>query len=530
MDEGKLYLFWIYNKDFSPYSKGTPNLHTLYWRMLFSEENLRDVVYKLNGQAEVFYRRSSIPQEDIIRHPANEPIKNKDVHTEKKTSLFSYDLIKDRRYTIDKIQFHVPITMNYKARGENYLNRKVLQKLRETDEYCVIGIDRGERNLLYLSVINQNGEIVKQMSLNEIITYDKENHMHTKDYHELLDQREKENKAARQNWKTISTIKELKEGYLSQVIHVITELMIEYNAVVVLEDLNFGFMRSRQKFEKQVYQKFEKMLIDKLNYLADKKLSPESAGGLLRAYQLTNQFESFQKLGKQSGFLFYVQAWNTSRIDPTTGFVNLFYTKYRSVEETRNFIKGFVRISFNAAEGYFEFAFDYSNFTYKAEGSRTKWVVCSQGNRIERFRNAEKNNEWDARTINLTEQWKELFTKHGIQYEPNDFRASILEVDTKAFYESFMRLFALTVQMRNSDQKQDLIISPVKNSRGEFFTTSEKDEKKPIDADANGAYNIAKKGLWIIEQVKASSAEEVDKVKISISNKDWLQYAQSHTI
>lgn len=39
VDSGKLYLFQIYNKDFSPYSKGTPNLHTLYWKMLFAPEN-----------------------------------------------------------------------------------------------------------------------------------------------------------------------------------------------------------------------------------------------------------------------------------------------------------------------------------------------------------------------------------------------------------------------------------------------------------------------------------------------------------
>ena len=35
IDEGKLYLFQIYNKDFSPYSKGNLNLHTIYLQMLF---------------------------------------------------------------------------------------------------------------------------------------------------------------------------------------------------------------------------------------------------------------------------------------------------------------------------------------------------------------------------------------------------------------------------------------------------------------------------------------------------------------
>ena len=50
---------------------------------------------------------------------------------------------------------------------------------------------------------------------------------------------------ARQSWQTIETIKELKEGYLSQVIHKITQLMVKYHAIVVLEDLNMGFMRGR---------------------------------------------------------------------------------------------------------------------------------------------------------------------------------------------------------------------------------------------------------------------------------------------
>ena len=46
VDEGKLFLFQIYNKDFSKFSHGTPNLHTLYWKSVFDEKNLADVIYK----------------------------------------------------------------------------------------------------------------------------------------------------------------------------------------------------------------------------------------------------------------------------------------------------------------------------------------------------------------------------------------------------------------------------------------------------------------------------------------------------
>lgn len=48
-------------------------MHTLYWKALFDERNLADVVYKLNGQAEMFYRKKSINNTHPT-HPANHPI------------------------------------------------------------------------------------------------------------------------------------------------------------------------------------------------------------------------------------------------------------------------------------------------------------------------------------------------------------------------------------------------------------------------------------------------------------------------
>lgn len=63
VENNQMYLFQIYNKDFAKESKGTDNLHTMYLKNLFSEENLRNIVLKLNGEAELFYRKSS------IKHP-----------------------------------------------------------------------------------------------------------------------------------------------------------------------------------------------------------------------------------------------------------------------------------------------------------------------------------------------------------------------------------------------------------------------------------------------------------------------------
>ena len=266
VNEGKLYLFQIYNKDFSTkrdlskHKEGTPNMHTLYWQMLFDERNLKYVIYKLNGQAEVFFRKKSLNYTKPT-HPANQPIAKKNPHSKNETSQFTYDLIKDKRFTMDKFLFHVPITLNFKSGETDNIDAKVRQWLQKADDVHIIGIDRGERHLLYLTVIDCKGNIKEQMSLNTIENeYNGNNYAF--DYHKRLDEKEKERDKAKKSWKTVENIKELKEGYLSQAIHKITQLMLKYNAIIVLEDLNMGFMRGRQKVEKQVYQKFEKMLID----------------------------------------------------------------------------------------------------------------------------------------------------------------------------------------------------------------------------------------------------------------------------
>lgn len=59
VENGQLYLFKIYNKDFAPGRTGRKNLHTLYLESIFDENNLKDVVVKLNGGAELFFRRKT---------------------------------------------------------------------------------------------------------------------------------------------------------------------------------------------------------------------------------------------------------------------------------------------------------------------------------------------------------------------------------------------------------------------------------------------------------------------------------------
>ncbi|MFA6679734.1 MAG: type V CRISPR-associated protein Cas12a/Cpf1 [Candidatus Methanomethylophilaceae archaeon] len=547
VDEGRMFLFQLYTKDFSDKSKGTKNMHTLYWNEAFSDENLKDVVIKINGDAELFYRKKS--NIDVLPHKAGDvlvdrkdsdgnPIPEK-VYYELfryKTGRISelsieakpyadrirckeahYDIIKDRRYTEDHMFFHVPLTLNFKVDRNININKMVIDHILPYKDLRIIGIDRGERNLIYVSVIDRQGNIIDQKSFNIIDNFD---------YHIKLDQREKERADSRKSWNSIEKIKDLKEGYLSKVIHEISKMVIENNAIVILEDLNFGFKRGRFKVEKQVYQKFESTLINKLNYLVFKDIDSGMSGGVLKAYQLTDEFDSFTKLGKQTGVLFYVPASYTSKIDPTTGFVNIFNTtKVTNTNARKEFLQKFESIYFDAAENAFAFRFDYRDFDVSQTDFKNIWTVYTKGTRI-KYIPKERNNH----IIDPTQEIRESLLKYEIKYsDQEELLGKILSSESRSdLINTVYYAFQDTLQMRNSDQNEDLIKSPVRNGDGTFFCTNPENRKLPVNADANGAYHIALKGELMLRMLEKEYKPDSKMVKIPIiDTASWLRFVQT---
>ncbi len=570
IDDEKIYLFQIYNKDFSPHSKGRKNLHTLYWKSLFDENNLKDVVSKLNGEAEIFYRKTSIKYSQSKREKGHHSDIIKGEIKQRIEKGERNPILKDKRYSEDKLLFHCPITLNFKAIGTDYINKEINQHIKDNlEKVNIIGIDRGERNLLYYTVIDQQGDILgqgsEQGSFNEIDNDFKpkgESKTRKINYWDKLNDKEKERAGARENWETIENIKELKEGYLSQVVHQLSKLIIKHNAIVVLEDLNFGFKRGRFKVEKQVYQKFEKALIDKLNYSVFKDNNEfGKAGHHLRAYQLTNKFDSFQKLGKQSGILFYTTAGYTSKTDPVTGYMRSLYHKYKDAKNSQGFFGKFDSIIYNGE--HFEFTYELKNLkgmtgSYEDKNendetklTRTKWTIHSHIDRSEfkerkltadkkdlpEYESA-KNGKWKSHeVISVNQKLKDLFEKEGLVLEAEkDYKEGICDSDnTEKFHKSkflakltahFNRLLDMRVTDSSKmnegvhNHKSDFILSPVEP----FYDSRncEDDSKLPQDSDANGAYNVARKGVIILNRIDSNPE---DKIK-GISKTDWQNYAQ----
>ncbi|MDD7403447.1 MAG: type V CRISPR-associated protein Cas12a/Cpf1 [Butyribacter sp.] len=567
--EGRIFLFQIYNKDFSEYRRpeSKKNLHTLYWEALFSEENQKANVIKLNGGAELFKRKASIKNKVI--HKAGEVLVNKrtidgepipdDIYmdlcayyngkekvssdsddTYKQyidkvyTSTKKYDIVKDKRFMKDQYEFHVPITINYQADGVKYFNQKVLEVLRKNPDVNIIGLDRGERNLISYVVLNQKGEIVnhQQGSFNVI---------QKMDYQKKLQQKEQNRDKERKTWKNIETIKELKEGYISQVVHELADMAIKNNAIIVMEDLNFGFKRGRTKVERQVYQKFEMALINKLQYLVMDKTEGEAMlnpGGVLQGYQLAVQPKSLKDVGKQCGFVFYVPPGYTSKIDPTTGFADVFNMSNITNRSSRKaFFEKFDNIFYDKSRNMFGFSFNYENFITYQTFYKKDWTVYSNGSRYMWNRNTKTES-----CVDVTEKLKALFSENQINYEQDNLYQQIMDVECDVkhaeFWSELFWYFRVMLRLRNSSNEHEIdqIISPVLNKLGEFFQTPEEVTEDscmsdlPMDADTNGAYHIALKGLLLLQERFNDDTVDLEKSLpkdfYKITNAQWFEYMQ----
>lgn len=499
-----LYLFKITNKDLSNLEKpGKMNIHTLYWLELFSEENLKKPQIALNGGGEVFFRKGQ--REKLLTKIVN-----------------GKEVLDAKRYADDKVFLHTPITINYgkpkNIKFKKLLNEKIAVR---PQDITVLGIDRGEKNLLYYSLINHRGEIIKQGSLNKICCGDR-----LVDYNALLSQRAEEMKSARQSWEAIGKIKDLKEGYLSQVVHEIYKIVIEHNAIIVLEDLNTEFKAKRTaKVEKSVYKKFELALAKKLNHLILKDKEPGEQGGVLNAYQLTPAIEAgkvsqFEK-SKQWGIMLYVRPDYTSTTDPLTGWRKELYlpnslTDAKAKEEWK---KNRIKILFDPDKNCFKFCYD-------------KWELCAYDG-LDRF-------YWKRNEKNASGGMGAM-KKYDLHGEFEKFFADIdrktdidgqLDKKKNFKWSSLIFYWNLLNQIRNSDKSKedngsDFIQSPVWSDKIKGFydsrRTKEYDISLPDNGDANGAYNIARKGIMLLDRIK----ENPEKPDLYIKNSDWDTESQN---
>lgn len=496
VENGEIYLFEIKNKDNNlkdgNIKSSAKNLHSIYWDAVFDMAINRP---KLNGGAEIFYRP-----------PVRELGKKKD----KKGK----DVIDHKRFSEEKFMLHCPITLNFGSKASKLNDEINTLAVLNKNDICFIGIDRGEKHLAYYSIINQEGTILDQGSLNEINGVNYANKLE-----EIAHNRDE----ARKNWKTIGTIKELKEGYISQIVRKIVDLAIKHNAFIILEDLNIGFKRGRQKIEKSVYQKLELAIAKKLNFVVDKKVADGMPGSVQNALQLTPSVSNFQDIGKQCGIMLYVRANYTSQTDPVTGWRKTIYFRSTKENDLANEIKKtFSEIGYDGKDFYFKYKTKYGKVNGK------EWILWSgkDGIGLDRYRNTRgegDKNIWVPKKQDIPEI---LFGVFGSDIVPTK---ELLDKITPKNAKVVKNALDLIQQIRNSGIDpidNDFIQSPVRSNNGNHFDSREPNAIVP-NGDANGAYNIARKGLLAFEKIE-KSIKSANGGKINydlyIDDKQWDEF------
>ena len=130
-----------------------------------------------------------------------------------------------------------------------------------------------------------------------------------------------------------------------------------------------------------------------------------------------------------------------------------------------------------------------------------------------------------------TQQIIQIFENKGITIkEGTDIKALLTKIEANAanasLYSTLFYAFQKTLQMRNSNAatEEDYILSPVAFDGKHFNSMYEANKgrdangewisKLPVDADANGAYHIALKGLYLLMNPQTKRIE----------NDKWLQF------
>lgn len=578
-----VYIFKLYNKDFSKDSSGHKNLFTLYWEDPFTGNSL----HRIAAYAKLFVRNAAGKEQDTIIHKVGSFLINKrdkkgnviprkiytelynnknygyELKSQQAMNLLKNDLvvfkkvkegheiIKDKRfYSGRKYTFHCPIKFNEGAedfpRYPETVYGRYDQLINSTIENpTFLGIDRGEKHLVYWCLLNSDG------SINDCGNFDTINGTN---YVQLLEERSAKRKSEQKERKQRSDIKNLKKSYINLITSEVSKMSIlptvlKKNApmYIILEKLNKEMKGKRAHIEKQTYQAFELGLANKLSLFVEKNLS-DGPGSIKQPLQLVPPFKTFDDIdGKDSfGIMQYTRANYTSVTDPLTGWRQTIYIQGgKSNEILQRIIAEFDDIRFDGKD----YAFDYTD-----KNTGKKWTLYSgcNGKPLDRFYGYVKEAEEHYTRINVVETLDTLFKNYDKEHSLRSQLIAGVELikkssSTRTAADELRFTIKIIQQIRNTGndiEDDNFLQSPVRDSDGRHFDTREAKKfeglERIIDGDANGAYNIARKGYIMYKHRecwknsgsptyipdKKKKKKEVPALNLFVSDREWDLWLQ----
>ncbi len=513
---GNLYLFKICNKDLCGKGHGKRNVHTIIWQTLFSDENIKQTPqpYMLLADGKIFFR-------DISCENQKRKMLSNGAQEVSRDNAPVYDA---HRYTQRKLIFHIPVQINaHKGATDDktfttHVNEALLQ-----EPCAILGIDRGEKHLLYWSLIDKDGNHIDSGSLNTI---------HGTDYHALLEKRERERLEARKTWRSVGNITKLKEGYLSHVIHFIVSKALEYDAIIVLENLAFRFIQKRGgQFEKSVYQQFQKALLQKLELIIDKDQQYAFDAAQLVCTKEKRGTLSLKDLQGQHGITFFLDPAYTSQTCPTCGWRKDVYIKYKNIDQVISDLnKHFKSIVYDTNRNAFVLTytreFDGSEVTITSRVDRLVWDSVKRSTlslTADDFAKAFEAIFGNGATESQLIGFSSAFEGFELEFSSGDnLLPELLKKDERTYataWKAFVYFLNRVLQIRNhyragEEQEADFVQCPLCG-----FDTR-KEDAFIKNGDDLGAYNIARKGYIALQEVRTSS----EKPDLKIDKHRWDEY------
>lgn len=513
VERGDLYLFKLDCMDMSENHYGTDSIPKSILDEAFSVRNAADTAIRISGGAAIYYRKASLPA--YVTHPKNVPIQNKNPRSKNRTRTLAYNLIKDRRFTEDQFNLHIPFLLGpgNDKNGEYNVNSRVREIIKGNPGMYVVGINRGERNLISIAVTAPDGRIVEQRHLNVFDNFD---------YREKLASVEAERQEARRDWNAITGIKNLKAGYLSRAVGEIVKIVKKYDCVVALENLDMEFKRGREQFEKNVYQQFERDLVNRLSLLMDKHEHDRTRTTLQLATPGKTQEERTRF--SQNGIVFFMNPSWITKTDPLTGFVNRLNTHYVSNEKTQEMLSKVDSFRYLPEEKMFALTFRYSEVSpSKKVGIDRPWTVYTHGRR-----NKEDRETRVTSIVDATAEMAAAFVAEAIEYKDGAELLPRMKGSSASFYRAFLDALRLTLQNTLYDGRELHIVSCTKDASGRFFDSSERSAATglPSDADINAAWNIARKCHMVLRNIREYVPGKEKGPKMVITDEEWLLEVQ----
>ena len=534
---GDLLLFRIRNNPLDYYALYedyiVKDLNTMYFLSLFTDKNLKENRNRMCGNAAIRYRRKSIS--GFPTHKKGETLVSKvdtdgipvpsDVYMElshylngkggtlspkaekylKKvnTKIAKEDIIKDKRFSVDKFLFTLPIDLNVKSANPTTItefNATLNAQLRESD-VSVLSICRGQDSLLNAALVAPDGNVVFSKNLDVINGHN---------YKAKFKKRRLDSLASEQKWNYTSTVKDLQEGYVSAVVPLVIQMALENNAVIAFADTRKLKKTKGNLLEDGAYDLLMSSVQKKLCFYVQKQ-------DMENALQLCLPVED-KYVSVQNGIVFFVSPAQTKEIDPTTGYFNnlKFRDIARNARTKKEFICNLDNLEYEESTDSFVFTIDCSKYDAYVP-SNDLWEIYTPAAK----HMADKNGEIICQTPSA--DLKRTLKKMCLDIKSSKLIEEISEIEadktTAWFFGDLFQAFAVSARMKVYDPKSGswIITSPVRNNSGGFFESS-------IDADSMAAVALGMKTHVILDKVKAG-----DFRAVRIYTEEWTEALKNGT-